>query len=108
MTPTKPIHGRTAGRDEKHYRLTLYVSGSSPRSVRAIENIGKLCKERLHGRYKLEVVDLHQQPERASEAQVVAAPTLIKTFPLPIRRLVGDLADIEKVWKGLGLKRTEE
>lgn len=108
MTPTKPNQGKTTGRDEKHYRLTLYVSGSSPRSVRAIENIKKLCEERLNGRYQLEVVDLYQQPERASEAQVVAAPTLIKTLPIPIRRLVGDLADTEKVLKGLGLKKIKD
>ncbi len=85
------------------YLLTLYVSGTSPKSVRAIRNINKICEEHLNGRYRLEVVDLYQQPERAEEAQVVAAPTLIKRLPLPIRRLVGDLAETDRVLVGLGL-----
>lgn len=92
-------------REEETYLLTLYVSGTSPKSVRAIRNIRKVCEDRLDGRYRLEVVDLYQQPERAEEAQIVAAPTLIKSLPLPIRRLVGDLADMEKVLKGLGLEK---
>ena len=108
MTATKPNQDKTAGREERQYQLTLYVSGSSPRSVRAIENIRKLCEKRLNGRYQLEVVDLYQQPQRASAAQVVATPTLIKMLPLPIRRLVGDLAEEEKVLKGLGLKKIED
>lgn len=108
MTQTKPSSGRTGGRDEKHYRLTLYVSGSSPRSVRAIGNIKRVCEEHLDGRYSLEVVDLYQQPERASGAQILATPTLIKSLPTPIRRLVGDLADVEKVLKGLGLRKLKD
>lgn len=93
--------------DNQHYLLTLYVSGSTPKSIRAIRNIRKICEEHLQDRYQLEVVDLYQNPEAASKAQVVAAPTLIKGLPPPIRRLVGDLADTEQVLIGLGLKRVE-
>jgi circadian clock protein KaiB len=94
--------------NEADYRMTLYVAGSSPRSVRAIRNIRELCEERLKGRYELDVVDLYQQPGRASEAQIAAAPTLIKALPLPMCRLVGDLADTDSVLIGLGLKLLEK
>ncbi len=90
--------------DDKSHVLSLFVTGSTPRSARSIFNIRKLCEERLSGRYKLEVIDIYQQPELAREEQIVAAPTLIKKLPLPLRKLVGDLSDQERVLVGLDLK----
>ena len=89
---------------EKSYMLRLYVTGSTPRSVRSIFNLRKLCEEQLLGRYKLEVIDIYQQPEMAREEQIIAAPTLIKKLPLPLRKLVGDLSDQDRVLVGLDLK----
>jgi circadian clock protein KaiB len=89
------------------YILRLYVTGMTPRSQRAIENIKEICETHLAGRYDLEVVDVYQQPERAQEAQVVAAPTLIKQLPLPLRKLIGDMSDKERVLIGLGIRKKE-
>ena len=86
-----------------HYFLRLYTTGSTVRSARALRNLMKLCERRLKGRYDLEVVDVYQEPGRATEAQIIAAPTLIKEEPLPVRRLVGDLSDSDKVLRELGL-----
>lgn len=92
---------------EGFYELRLYVSGSSPRSTKAISNVRNICEEYLAGRYNLEVVDLFQQPELASDAQVLAAPTLVKETPAPVRRLVGDMSDQDKVLYSLHLARNE-
>jgi circadian clock protein KaiB len=89
---------------EKTYVLRLYVTGSTPRSARSIFNLRKLCEDRLLGRYKIEVIDIYQQPELARQEQIVAAPTLIKKLPLPLRKLVGELSDQERVLRGLDLK----
>lgn len=86
------------------YRLSLYVTGVTPRSIRAIANIKALCEEHLQGRYELEVIDIYQQPELAQESEIVAAPTLIKFLPPPLRKLVGDMSDEEHVLAGLGLR----
>jgi circadian clock protein KaiB len=86
------------------YVLRLFVTGSTARSSRSIFNLRKLCEERLLGRYKLEVVDIYQQPELAREEQIIAAPTLIKRLPEPLRKLVGDLSDENRVLMGLDLK----
>ena len=79
------------------YSFKLYVSGLTPKSLRAIENIKALCEEHLKGRYELEIVDIYQHPEQAMEAQIVAAPTLIKELPLPLRKFIGDLSDKEHI-----------
>jgi circadian clock protein KaiB len=92
------------GTGEQQYVLRLFVTGSTPRSARSIFNIRKVCEERLLGRYKLEVVDIYQQPELARQEQIIAAPTLIKELPAPLRKLVGDLSDQERVLMGLDLK----
>lgn len=86
------------------YVLKLFVSGSTPRSVIAIENIRRICEEHLKGRYELQVIDVYQQPKFARSEQIIAAPTLIKQLPIPLRRFVGDLSDEEKVLVGLGLE----
>jgi len=87
--------------DAKHYRLRLFVSGNSPRSVRAIQNIKALCEERLNGRYELDVIDIYQHPERLEPEQIFVTPTLVKRLPLPIRKIIGDLSDKERVLIGL-------
>jgi circadian clock protein KaiB len=85
------------------YVLRLYVAGMSPRSVRAIENIRKMSEQYLKGRYELEVIDIYQQPQYAKKDQLLAAPTLIKKLPLPLRRLIGDMSDKDRILVGLDL-----
>ncbi len=89
--------------NEAHYRLRLFVSGTTPRSMRAIRNIKAICEEHLKGRYLLEVVDIFQQPELAKSEDIIAAPTLIKRLPLPLRKWIGDLASKERIVVGLDL-----
>lgn len=93
-----------AGADEERYLLRLYVAGTTPSSMRAIANLKKVCEEELKGRYDLEVVDIYQQPEVAEREQLIAVPVLIKKLPAPLRRVIGDLSDREKVLVGLNLK----
>ncbi len=93
--------------NQDEYLLKLYVSGNSPKSVRAILNLKKICEENLQGRYKLEVIDLYQKPELAKEANLIAAPTLIKRLPLPLRRVIGDMSDIDKVLVGLDIQKKD-
>jgi circadian clock protein KaiB len=90
---------------EEHYLLRLYVTGTTVHSVRAISNIKKICEEHLKGRYNLEVIDLYQQPNLARGEQILAAPTLIKRLPVPLRRIIGDMSNTERVLVGLDLKR---
>jgi circadian clock protein KaiB len=85
------------------YILRLFVTGASPNSVKAITNLKELCEAHLKGRYLLEIIDVYQQPALAKEQQIIALPLLIKRFPLPERRMIGDLSNTEKVLKGLGL-----
>jgi circadian clock protein KaiB len=86
------------------YVLRLYITGQTPRSRAAIENLQHICDENLAHRYKLEIIDIYQNPEACREQQIVAAPTLIKSLPLPLRRIIGDLSDQDKVLVGLDLK----
>jgi len=86
------------------YILRLYVAGTTPRSNRAILNIKKICEQELQGRYDLEIIDIYQQPELAENEQIIAAPTLIKKLPLPLRKVIGDLSDEERVIIGLDLR----
>jgi len=83
--------------------LRLYVAGSTPQSSRAITNLKAICETNLQGRYLLTVVDLYAQPERAREDQIVVAPTLIRQAPLPVRRVVGDLSNTDRVLTALDL-----
>lgn len=84
--------------------LRLYVTGQTPRSLTAIENIQRICHEHLQGRYELEVIDIYQQSALAKGDQIVAAPTLLKKLPLPLRQLIGDMSDTERVLMGLDLR----
>jgi circadian clock protein KaiB len=85
------------------YVFQLYVSGVTPRSLRAIENIKALCEEYLKGRYALQIIDVYQNPEQTRDARIVAAPTLIKKLPPPLRRFIGDLADTKHILVKLDL-----
>jgi len=87
-----------------HYILKLYVAGQSPKSVNAIANIKKLCEANLQGRYVLEVVDLYQQPQLAKGEQIIAIPTLIRQLPPPLRRIIGDMSNTERVLVGLDIR----
>jgi circadian clock protein KaiB len=86
------------------YVLRLYVAGMTSRSRAAIENVRTVCEQHLHGRYELEVVDIYQQPTLAKGEQIIAAPTLIKKLPLPLRRVIGDMSSIERLLVGLDLR----
>jgi circadian clock protein KaiB len=98
----KPKAGKT--KDNQLYVLRLYVTGQTTRSLQSIENLQRLCEKHLRGRFELEVIDIYQQPALAAEGQIIAAPTLIKAMPLPLRRLVGDFSDQNRVVLGLDLK----
>jgi circadian clock protein KaiB len=91
--------------EKPKYVLRLYVTGQTPRSLKSVENLQRLCEKHLSGRFSLEVIDIYQQPALAAEGQIIAAPTLIKTMPLPLRRLVGDFSDANRVVLGLDLKK---
>jgi circadian clock protein KaiB len=90
---------------DQQYTLRLYVAGLTPRSQEAIRNITAICDEHLAGRYDLEVIDLYLHPVLAKGEQIIAAPTLIKELPLPLRKIIGNMADKEKVLVGLDLRR---
>ncbi len=86
------------------YLLRLYVTGTTPRSMAAVANIRKICEEHLKGRYDLEIIDIYQQKTLAKGEQIIAAPTLVKKLPLPLRRIVGDMSNKARVLLGLDLR----
>jgi len=90
--------------EKEKYLLKLYVTGLTPASARAIANIKKICEEHLKGRYELDVIDVYQQPVLAKGEQIIAAPTLIKKLPLPLRKFIGDMSNTEKILLGLDLR----
>ncbi|HLX36835.1 MAG TPA: circadian clock KaiB family protein [Candidatus Binataceae bacterium] len=101
--------GSASGRREgPQFVLRLYTTGSTPRSTRALRNLRAICEALIKGRYKLEVIDIFQEPGRASEADIIAAPTLIKDEPQPPCRVVGDLSDRNKVITSLNLATGSE
>jgi circadian clock protein KaiB len=86
------------------YVLRLYITGSSEKSQRAVANVKKICEEHLWGRYELEVIDIYQQKVLVKDEQILAAPTLIKKLPLPLRRIIGDMSDKDRILLGLDLR----
>jgi circadian clock protein KaiB len=84
--------------------LRLYVTGTTPRSTRAIENLRQVLEDELPDRYELEVIDIYQDPQAALDHQIIAAPTLIKLLPEPVRRIIGDLSDRERILRGLDIQ----
>jgi circadian clock protein KaiB len=86
--------------------LRLYVAGQTPKSLAALANLKKICQEHLDGSYKLQVIDLVKTPQLAQGDQILAIPTLVRKLPIPIRKIIGDLSDVERVLVGLNLRET--
>ncbi len=97
-----------AAEEKQHYELRLYVTGTTPRSMRAIANIKEICEQHLKGRYHLQVIDVYQQPTLASGEQILAAPTLVKRLPKPLRRIIGDMSNKDRLLLGLDLREQKE
>jgi circadian clock protein KaiB len=89
--------------EEQTWELRLYVAGKTPKSVTALNNLNKYCEEHLQGKYKIEVIDLLLQPQLAEGDQIFAVPTLVRKVPVPIRKIIGDLSNEEKVLVGLNI-----
>lgn len=89
--------------ENKRYVLRLFVTGASTNSIRAISNIREICEKYLSDNYSLEIIDVYQQKDVAEKEQIIALPLLIKNFPFPERRLIGDMSDTDRVLKGLGI-----
>lgn len=87
------------------YELRLYLAGHSPKSVRAVENLRHACEEHLPGRYRIELIDLLENPELGRRDEIIAVPTLVRRLPQPVRQMIGDLSDTEKLLVGLQLRR---
>lgn len=92
---------RASSGSSRKYLLRLYVSGATSRSTRAIANLKSLCEKHLEEDYELEIVDIYQHPELAKKVQLIAAPTLVKEFPLPLRKFIGDMSNTEHLLAGL-------
>ncbi|MFN2603302.1 MAG: circadian clock KaiB family protein [Gemmatimonadaceae bacterium] len=90
--------------DSDKFILKLYIAGSSPRAEQAVANLRQICEQELGGRYQLEIIDVVEQPELAEQAKILATPTLIKQLPPPLRRVIGDLSDKDKVLLGLEVR----
>ena len=104
-TTSELFEAAVAEGGSQKFVLSLFVAGMSPRSLKAIENARQLCEQYLKDRCELEVIDIYQQPELAKGAQVIAAPTLVKHLPPPLRRFIGDLSDPEPILVRLALKK---
>jgi circadian clock protein KaiB len=100
MRPPKPKN--------KEYVLRLYIAGTSSRSIRAVANIKEICESSLKNRYDLEVIDIYQQPVLMKGEQIIAAPTLVKKLPLPLRKFIGDMSDTERILVGLDLRPRDQ
>ena len=105
LDATAEFEAALEARAGETYVLRLYIAGATPKSLRALTQIRQICDEHLHGRYELEVIDLYQQPTLAEGEQIIAAPTLIKKLPLPLRRIIGDMSQTERLWVGLDLQK---
>lgn len=104
-TELETIEAATADQANAHYLLKLYITSTTPSSTKAIVNIRKLCEEHLQGRYELEVINISQHPTLAEGEQIIAAPTLIKKLPLPLRRFIGDMSQTERILFGLDIRK---
>lgn len=101
----KPKLRSQSRRPEKTWELRLYVAGQTPKSLAAFANLKKICEEHLAGQYHSEVIDLIKKPQLASGDQILAIPTLVRKLPEPIRKIIGDLSDTERVLVGLNLRQ---
>ncbi|MBI5834743.1 MAG: circadian clock protein KaiB [Armatimonadetes bacterium] len=102
--PSDPDDWQAPSGAARNYVLKLYVSGITPRSEEAIRCVTAICRERLAGRYDLEIIDIYRHPALARDGQIVAAPTLVKQLPLPLRRMIGSMANEERLLAGLDLR----
>jgi circadian clock protein KaiB len=100
---TEEFEKALKGESQEKYILRLYVTGMTPKSIQAIENVRKICDEHLKGRCELEIIDIYQQPDYAKTEQLIAAPTLIKKLPLPLRKFIGDMSQKERILVGLDI-----
>ena len=96
--------GATSLPDVKAYVLRLYVAGQTPKSKLALTNLKQICEEHLHGRYEIEIIDLLENPQLAQGDQILAVPTLVRRLPEPIKKIIGDLSNTERVLVGLDLQ----
>ncbi len=103
LTTTELFEQALSQSGEQQYLLRLYIAGTTPQSIKALQNIKKICEEYLKGRYELEVIDIYQQTEAMIAENIVAVPTLIKQLPLPLQKIIGNLSDTDKVLVGLNL-----
>src|SRR5689334_15976998 len=94
--------------EPKAYELRLYIAGKTPKSITALNNLKKYCEEHLKGRYKIEVIDLLEKPQLAEGDQIFAIPTLVRKVPEPIRKIIGDLSNEEKVLVGLNIRPVKQ
>ncbi len=101
---SRPSRSKTAPTTEEVWDLRLYVAGQTPKSVTALANLKDICENYLSGKYRIEVIDIYQNPVLAKGEQIIATPTLIKKLPLPLRRLIGDMSNTERVLVGLDLR----
>jgi len=118
MATSKPIRSRKTVKDDPQpgnslkarpfkrpvWELRLYVAGMTPTSIRAFENLKRLCEEHMHGAYKIQVVDLLERPMLARGDQIIAVPTLVRRLPTPVKKIIGDLSNTERVLVGLDLR----
>ncbi len=93
--------------DPEKWNLRLYTAGQSPKSLAALNNLKRICEEHLAGRYSIEVIDLLKNPRLAKDDEIVAIPTLVRKIPEPLRRIIGDLSDVDRALVGLQLKKAE-
>jgi len=99
----KTIKRRPAKKNDNKWVLRLYVAGQSPKALTAFANLKKICEEQLEGKYSIEVIDLLIYPKRGNEDQILALPTLVRKLPVPVRKIIGDLSDTERVLVGLDI-----
>jgi circadian clock protein KaiB len=95
---------RAVDEEREYYNLRLYVAGQTPKSLQAFSNLKRICEEHLEGRYNIEVIDLLEHPQLAKGDQILAIPTLVRKLPEPIRKIIGDLSDTERLLVGLDLR----
>lgn len=103
LTAMQRLEAAALSQQAPAYALTLYVAGNTPHSIRAIRSVRRLCAEHLVDCHELEIIDIYQQPELAEREGILAVPTLIRKEPLPVQKLVGDMTDLPRVMRGLGL-----
>jgi circadian clock protein KaiB len=108
MSEPYPANDWTGAEHDEQWDLCVYVTDNSPKSQRAIENLRRACEEHLTGRYQIEIVDVLKDPRRAAADQILAAPTVVRRVPSPIRKLVGDLSDSNRLLIGLEIRPSGE